>query len=69
MVGHGVGPWFHQQEPLLVANCENQLEEGMVLAVEPFVGYWQLQDMILVTNNEPEVLSATFDTRELFVIG
>lgn len=69
MVGHGVGPWFHQQEPLLVADCETQLEEGMVIAVEPFVGYWHLQDLILVTNNEPELLSETFDTRELFVIG
>ncbi len=69
MVGHGVGPWFHQQDPLLVADCETQLKEGMILAVEPYAEHWHLQDLILVTKNEPELLSATFDTQELFVIG
>ncbi len=68
MVGHSVGPWFHQQQPLLVADCHTQIEEGMVVAVEPFSSYWHLQDMILVTGGEPELLTGKFDTERLFVI-
>jgi Xaa-Pro aminopeptidase len=68
MVGHSVGPWFHQQQPLLVPDCKIQIEEGMVVAVEPFSGYWHLQDMVLVTRREPELLTGRFDTERLFVI-
>jgi Xaa-Pro aminopeptidase len=68
LVGHGVGPWWHQQEPYLVRTNHQALEEGMVLALEPHVGYWHIQDMILVTPAGPTVLSDRFSTDEMFVI-
>jgi Xaa-Pro aminopeptidase len=68
LVGHGVGPWWHQQEPYIVSTCPQALEEGMVLALEPHVGYWHIQDMILVTPAGPQVLSDRFSTDEIFVI-
>ena len=40
----------------------------MVLALEPHVGYWHIQDMILVTPAGPQVLSDRFSTDEIFVI-
>ena len=40
----------------------------MVLALEPHVGYWHLQDLILVTPAGPTVLSDRFSTDEMFVI-
>ena len=41
----------------------------MVLAIEPFVEYWHTQDLILLTDAGPEILSTTFDTSELMAIG
>ena len=69
LVGHGVGPWWHQQEPYIVSTCHQELEEGMVLAMEPHVGYWHLQDMVLVTADGPRLLSSRFNTDEMFVVG
>jgi hypothetical protein len=40
----------------------------MVLALEPHVGYWHIQDMILVTQAGPQLLSDRFSTDEMFVI-
>ena len=69
LAGHGVGPWWHQQEPYLVSTCQYELAEGMVLALEPHVAYWHLQDMILVTSEGPQLLSARFNTDEMLVAG
>ena len=44
LVGHGMGPWFHQQEPVLRKNSDIILEDGMVLAVEPQRQHWHIQD-------------------------
>jgi hypothetical protein len=33
------------------------------------VGYWHLQDLILVTSAGPHVLSDRFNTDEMFVIA
>lgn len=68
LVGHGVGCWFHQQEPVLAASRRVALEPGMVLAIEPYRGSWHIQDMLLVTTGEPRVLSIRFPTDELHVI-
>ncbi len=68
MVGHSVGPWFHQQVPVLVSTDERKIEEGMVIALEPFVDPWHLQDMFLVTRDGAQLLSDRFDTEKLFVI-
>ncbi|MEE8302749.1 MAG: Xaa-Pro peptidase family protein [Candidatus Tectomicrobia bacterium] len=69
LVGHSVGAWWHQQEPYIVPNCHQELEAGMVLALEPHVGYWHLQDMIEVTPEGPKLLSDRFSTDEMFVIA
>ena len=69
LIGHGVGAWWHQQEPILRRKSELVLEEGMVLALEPHVNFWHLQDMVLVTDGAPLMLSPKFNTDEPFVAG
>ncbi len=73
LAGHSVGPWWHQQEPIIARGRDTVLEEGMVLAMEPHgtPGHeaLHLQDMIVVRRNGPELLSSKFSTDELFVIG
>ena len=69
LVGHGVGAWWHQQEPYIVGTGQHRLEEGMVLALEPHIGYWHLQDMILVTADGPRLLSTRFNTDEMLIAG
>lgn len=69
LIGHGVGPWWHQQEPILRRKSDLVLEEGMVLALEPHVNFWHVQDMILVQKGAPVLLSAKFDTDRPFVAG
>lgn len=69
LIGHSVGPWWHQQEPILRRKSEHVLEEGMVLALEPHVNFWHVQDMVLVTKGAPILLSAKFNTDEPFVAG
>jgi len=68
MVGHSVGPWFHQQEPILSIHRPVPLEDGMVLAIEPYRGSWHIQDMIVVRPSGPELISPKFSIDELFVI-
>jgi Xaa-Pro aminopeptidase len=68
LVGHSVGAWWHQQEPILRRGSEIVLEEGMVLALEPHIGHWHIQDMIVVRDGDPELLSDKFDTDAPFVI-
>jgi Xaa-Pro aminopeptidase len=69
LIGHGVGPWWHQQEPILRRASEHVLEEGMVLALEPHVNFWHVQDMVLVTKGAPVLLSPKFNTDEPFVVA
>jgi Xaa-Pro aminopeptidase len=56
LVGHGMGPWFHQQEPVLRRNSEVVLEKGMLLAIEPQRLHWHLQDLILVEEGTPQLI-------------
>jgi Xaa-Pro aminopeptidase len=67
LVGHGVGPWWHQQEPILSRGSDILLEEGMALALEPHLDHWHLQDMIVVRDRGPELLSDKFPTDQPFV--
>jgi Xaa-Pro aminopeptidase len=69
LIGHSVGPWWHQQEPILRRNSDVTLEPGMVLALEPHVNHWHVQDLILVTDGAPLLLSAKFNTDEPFVVS
>jgi Xaa-Pro aminopeptidase len=68
LVGHGMGPWFHQQEPVLRRDSEIAIEEGMILAVEPQRLHWHIQDLIVIEQGKPRLLSDSFSTDQLFVI-
>jgi hypothetical protein len=37
--------------------------------MEPHVNHWHIQDMILITEQGPKLLSDKFPTEELFVCG
>ena len=70
--GHSVGPWWHQQEPIIARGRQTVLEDGMVLAMEPHgtpgIEALHLQDMIVVRRGAPELLSSKLSTDQLFVI-
>jgi len=68
LVGHGLGPWMHQQEPVLRRGSKAVLEKGMLLAVEPQRLHWHLQDIILVEDGPPKLISDKFPTDKPFVI-
>jgi Xaa-Pro aminopeptidase len=68
LVGHGVGTWMHQQEPYIIEGSDEVLEAGMVIAMEPHFGPWQIQDLYLITQDGPKLLSDRFSTEEMFVV-
>ncbi len=68
LAGHGVGAWWHQQEPVISRGNKIVLEEGMVLALEPAKDYYHIQDMIVVRARGPELISDKFATDQMFVI-
>ena len=67
IAGHGVGAWWHQQEPYMVPSGRHILEKGMVVALEPHIGHWHLQDMVLITDDLPRLLSSLINTDEMLV--
>jgi len=69
LVGHGMGVWFHQQEPVLRQGSDIVLEKGMILAVEPQRLHWHLQDLILVGDGSPQLISDKFPIEQPFIIG
>ncbi len=69
LIGHGVGAWWHQQEPILRRGSDIVLEAGMVLALEPHKDHWHVQDMILVRDGAPELLSDSFETDEPYIVA
>jgi Xaa-Pro aminopeptidase len=44
------------------------LEKGMIIAVEPQRLHWHLQDLVLITDGPPVIISDKFSTDEPFVI-
>lgn len=69
LVGHSMGPWFHQQEPVLRRGSQTLIEPGMILAIEPQREHWHLQDLILVRDAaSPLLLSDRFSIDRPFVI-
>ena len=68
LVGHSVGPWWHQQEPIFCRGSKVPLEPNMVIAWEPYLAHWHCQDLYLITEKSPELLSGDFDTSQMFVI-
>jgi Xaa-Pro aminopeptidase len=69
LVGHSMGAWFHQQEPVLRRGSEIVLEDGMILAIEPQRLHWHLQDLIVIENGKPRLLSDRFSIDQPFVIS
>jgi len=67
LAGHSVGAWWHQQEPVISRNNPRVLEEGMVIAMEPHVDHWHIQDMLVIRADGPELLSIDFVTDEIFI--
>jgi Xaa-Pro aminopeptidase len=67
LAGHSVGCWWHQQDPVIARGSTRHLEAGMVIAMEPHVDHWHIQDMILLRPEGYELLSPLFSTDELFV--
>ena len=63
-----MGPWFHQQEPVLRRGSKTVLEDGMILAVEPQRLHWHIQDLIVIENGKPRLLSDKFPTDKPFII-
>jgi Xaa-Pro aminopeptidase len=59
---------MHQQEPYIIQHSDHVLEAGMVIAMEPHFGSWHLQDLYLITESGPKLLSDRFSTDEIFVI-
>jgi Xaa-Pro aminopeptidase len=70
LVGHSIGLWWHQEEPMLVPGESRTLEPGMVICLEPILNdYWHLQDEVLITEDGCVLLSDLFDTDTLFPMG
>jgi Xaa-Pro aminopeptidase len=69
LAGHSVGCWWHQQEPVIARGNLRRLEDGMVIAMEPHINHWHIQDMFIVREQGPELLSDKFNTDELFSCG
>jgi Xaa-Pro aminopeptidase len=68
LVGHSVGCWWHQQEPIFCRGNSVPLQPGMVIALEPFIDHWHCQDLFLITETGSDLLSRDFDTRQMYVI-
>jgi Xaa-Pro aminopeptidase len=69
LAGHSVGAWWHQQEPVISRDNPRRLEEGMVIAMEPHVDHWHIQDMFVIRANGPELISDKFPTHKIFACG
>jgi Xaa-Pro aminopeptidase len=69
IAGHSVGAWWHQQEPVISRGNPRVLEEGMVIAMEPHLGHWHIQDMFVVGANGPTLISDKFNTEQIFDCG
>lgn len=73
-VGHGIGLHLHE-DPYLGAMCDQPLEAGMVLGIEPLIyetGYgfgMQNKDMVAVTEKGCELLSSYTNTDRLIRVG
>jgi len=69
LAGHSVGAWWHQQEPVISRDNPRRLEEGMVIAMEPHVDHWHIQDMFVIRAYGPELISDRFPTDKIFACG
>jgi Xaa-Pro aminopeptidase len=63
---NSVGCWWHRQEPIIRRGNPWRLEQGVVIAKEPHVNHWHIQDLFLITADGPKIISNKFNTDELF---
>ena len=66
IVRHTVGVWWHQQQPVISRDNPRVPEEGMVIAMEPHLDHWHIQDMFVVGTNGPALISDKFPTDRIF---
>src|SRR3972149_286971 len=71
-LGHSIGAALHEQ-PFIQSHEERELEPNMVLCVEPTyleegVARYDIEDLILITESDPVVLSSFANTQEVMVI-
>ena len=73
-VGHGFGLSGHEF-PMLQPYNTAELQPNMLICVEPaylsdrLLGGYQVEDLVLVTEDGAAILTNGSDTQELFVIG
>lgn len=72
LVGHSVGTECHEF-PMLSKGEEEQIQPNMVFYVEPMVkvedvGGFHIEDLMLVTDNGPKLLSTATSIDEMYVI-
>jgi Xaa-Pro dipeptidase len=72
LFGHGIGVILHD-EPQMVADNEQCLEENMVINIEPVhidpgVAVYHVEDTVLVTSSGPKVLTGKLPDEELYKI-
>jgi Xaa-Pro aminopeptidase len=72
-IGHSFGVGQHEF-PVLTPFAPEIYEPGMILMLEPMgvdprVGGFSIEDMILITEGEPKILSDAVGSEEMIVIG
>jgi Xaa-Pro aminopeptidase len=73
-VGHGFGIGGSHEEPILHPFNEEILQSGFALSIEPIcmdpqLGGYHIEDLLLVTEDGPRKLSTATDPSEPFIIG
>ena len=68
LAGHSAGAWWHQQEPVISRDNPRRLKQRMVIAMEPHVDHWHIQDMFVVGADGPQLISSKFPTNEIFFV-
>jgi len=69
-VGHSTGIWWHQEEPMLTPDADTILRTNMVVCLETILDeFWHLQDQIVITEEDPQIVSSDFDTHQIYEIS
>lgn len=71
-IGHSMGQRPGHEEPVVHPFNKTTLEPNMVLAIEPMFmradEYYHIEDLVLITDNAPQILSkTTWNVGELFI--
>ncbi len=72
-IGHSTGVDGGHEEPMLQPNESRELEPNMLFYVEPVyrdpaLGTFHVEDLVLITDKDPKILTTYSDTEEIFVI-